>query len=172
MSPPQPSRRRFVVMGVSGCGKSTIAAALAHELEVEFLEGDAFHSPANVRKMAAGIPLTDQDRAPWLAALADRLREARDAGRGLVMTCSALKRAYRDVLRGGAPDVQLIFLDGPKELIAERLASREGHYMPSSLLDSQFAALEKPGPDEHAWLCDISDSPDDIVADLVARVTG
>lgn len=165
-----PSQRRFVVMGVAGCGKSTIAAALALELDVGFVEGDAFHTPENVRKMAAGIPLTDQDRAPWLAALADRLRDACDAGHGLVVTCSALKRAYRDVLRRRDADVQFVFLDGPKALIAERLASRTGHYMPSSLLDSQFAALEKPGPDERAWLCDISDSPDDIVADLVARV--
>lgn len=157
-------------MGVAGCGKSTIAAAFAREMNVEFVEGDAFHTPDNVRKMAAAIPLTDQDRAPWLAALAGRLRDARNARRGLVMTCSALKRAYRDVLRGGDPDVQFVFLDGPKDLIAERLASRTGHYMPSSLLDSQFAALERPEPDEGAWLCDISDSPDDIVADLVARI--
>ena len=161
---------RYVVMGVAGSGKSTIAAALARELDVAFVEGDEFHPPENVRKMAAGIPLTDQDRAPWLAALAARLREARRASQGLVMTCSALKRAYRDILRGGAADTQFVFLDGPKALIAERLASRTGHYMPSSLLDSQFAALEKPTPDEHAWLSDISDAPDDVVADLVARV--
>lgn len=162
---------RYVVMGVAGCGKSTIAAAFALALDVDFVEGDAFHTPANVRKMAAGVPLTNEDRAPWLVALADRLRQAREARVGLVMTCSALRRAYRDVLRGGAPDVQFIFLDGPKALIAERLASRTGHYMPMSLLDSQFAVLEKPGPDEGAWLCDVSDSPDDIVADLVARVS-
>jgi carbohydrate kinase (thermoresistant glucokinase family) len=165
------SPRRFVVMGVAGCGKSTIAAALARELAVEFIEGDAFHTPDNVRKMAAGIALTDQDRAPWLATLSECLRNARNAQRGLVMTCSALRRGYRDVLRRGDPDAQFIFLDGPKDLIAERLASRTGHYMPSSLLDSQFAALERPEPDEGAWLCDISDSPDDIVADLVARIT-
>jgi gluconokinase len=157
-------------MGVSGCGKSTIASALAAELDVTFVEGDAFHSPENVRKMATGVPLTDEDRGPWLAALADRLRDARAAARGLVMTCSALKRAYRDTLRGGDPAVQFVFLDGPKALIAERLASRAGHYMPARLLDSQFAALEKPGADERAWLCDISDSPDDIVADLIARI--
>ena len=162
---------RYVVMGVAGCGKSTIAAALAHELDVPFVEGDAFHPPDNVRKMSAGIPLTDQDRAPWLAALAEQLREARERRHGLVMTCSALRRAYRDVLRSGAPDVQFIFLDGPKPLIAERLASRTGHYMPPSLLDSQFDALERPQPDEGAWVCDISDSADDIVADLVARVS-
>lgn len=163
---------RYVVMGVAGCGKSTIAAALANELDVEFVEGDAFHTPENIRRMAAGIPLTDEDRAPWLAALAKRLRDARDAGRGLVLTCSALKRVYRDVLRGGAPDLQFVFLDGPKALIAERLASRTGHYMPSSLLDSQFATLERPTPDERAWVCDISDSPDDIIADLMGHVRG
>jgi gluconokinase len=162
---------QYVVMGVAGSGKSTIAAALALALDAEFVEADAFHSPENVRKMTAGIPLTDADRAPWLSALAARLREARRAQRRLVMTCSALKRKYRDVLRTGAPDVQLIFLHGPKALIAERIASRTGHYMPPSLLDSQFAALETPAPDERAWLCDVSDSPDDIVADLVNRVT-
>ena len=159
------------MMGVAGCGKSTIAAAFAVALDVEFVEGDALHSAENVRKMAAGIPLTDHDREPWLTALAHRLRVARDEHRGLVVTCSALKRTYRDLLRTGDPDVQFVFLDGPKALIAERLASRAGHYMPASLLDSQFAALEKPGPDERAWLCDVSDSPDDIVADLVSRVT-
>ena len=167
---PSPESRRYVVMGVAGCGKSTIAAALAGALEVQFVEGDELHPPGNVRKMAAGIPLTDEDRAPWLAALADRLRAARDRDRGLVMTCSALKRRYRDVLRGGDPDARFIFLDGPRALVAERLASRTGHYMPASLLDSQFAALEKPGPDENALYCDICDSADDIVADLVTRV--
>lgn len=156
-------------MGVAGCGKSTIAAALASELDVEFVEGDEFHPPENVRKMAAGVPLTDEDRAPWLAALAGRLRAARDADHGLVMTCSALRRKYRDVLRSGDPDVRFVFLDGPRELIAERLASRMGHYMPASLLDSQFAALERPEADENVWRCDISDSADDIVADLVKR---
>lgn len=166
---PSPRSLRFVVMGVAGCGKSTIAAALAIELDVEFVEGDEFHPPENVRKMAAGIPLTDADRGPWLAALAGRLGAAREADLGLAMTCSALRKKYRDVLRGGDPHVQFIFLDGPRELIAERLASRMGHYMPASLLDSQFAALERPGPDENAWRCDVSDSADDIVADLVTR---
>lgn len=166
---PSSRSRRFVVMGVAGCGKSTIAAALAIALDVEFVEADEFHPPENIRKMAAGVPLTDEDRAPWLAALAARLRAARDADLGLVMTCSALKRKYRDVLRRGDPDVRFIFLDGRRELIAERLASRLGHYMPGSLLDSQFAALERPGQDENVWRCDISDSADDIVADLVKR---
>lgn len=157
-------------MGVAGCGKSTIGSALAIALDAEFVEGDEFHSPENVRKMAAGIPLTDEDRAPWLAALAVRLRAARDADRGLVMTCSALRRRYRDVLRSGDPHVRFVFLDGPRDVIAERLASRVGHYMPGSLLDSQFAALERPESDENVWRCDITDSADDIVADLVKRV--
>ncbi len=113
--------------------------------------------------MKAGIPLTDDDRAGWLRSLAARLREAGDAGTGLVLTCSALKRSYRDVLRGGAPDLQFVFLRGPRELIAERLASRRGHFMPASLLDSQFATLEEPSPDEHAWVCDIRESAEDIV---------
>lgn len=156
-------------MGVAGCGKSTIASALARAFDVEFVEGDELHTPENVRKMAAGIPLTDADRAPWLAALAERLRAARLADRGLVMTCSALKRRYRDVLRGGDPEVRFVFLEGPRALIAERFAGRTGHYMPASLLDSQFATLERPDADEKVWVCDISDTPDDIVADLLKR---
>ena len=166
---PSPGSRRFVVMGVAGCGKSTIASALARAFDVEFVEGDELHTPENVRKMAAGIPLTDADRAPWLAALAERLRAARLADRGLVMTCSALKRRYRDVLRGGDPEVRFVFLEGPRALIAERFAGRTGHYMPASLLDSQFATLERPDADEKVWVCDISDTPDDIVADLLKR---
>jgi gluconokinase len=157
-------------MGVAGSGKSTIGAALARALGVDFVEGDDYHPRENVERMAAGIPLTDADRAGWLRGLADRLREARHEGRGLVMTCSALKRAYRDVLRSGAPELQLVFLRGPRSLIAERLAGRRGHFMPASLLDSQLATLEEPGPDEHAWVTDASVPPDEIVARLVAKV--
>jgi gluconokinase len=157
-------------MGVSGSGKSLIGAALAAALGVDFVEGDEYHPAENVRRMAAGIPLTDDDRAGWLRALATRIRESRDAGRGLVLTCSALKRAYRDVLRSGAPDLQLVFLRGPRALIAERLASRSGHFMPASLLDSQLATLEEPSPDEGAWVCDIDESPESIVNAVVARV--
>jgi gluconokinase len=161
----------YVVMGVAGSGKSTIGAALARALGVDFVEGDDYHPAENVERMARGIPLTDDDRAGWLRALAARLREAREAGSGLVMTCSALKRAYRDVLRAGAADVRFVFLRGPRELIADRLARRRGHFMPSSLLDSQFATLEEPTPDEGAWVCDIRESPDALVAALVARVS-
>jgi gluconokinase len=158
-------------MGVSGSGKSVVGAALARALGVDFVEADEYHSAENLKRMASGIALTDADRAGWLRALAVRLREAKDAGTGLVMTCSALKRSYRDVLRSEAPGVRFIFLKGEHDLIAERLAGRRGHYMPASLLDSQLATLEEPAPDEHAWVSDIRDTPEDIVASLVARAS-
>jgi gluconokinase len=164
-------KRLYVVMGVSGSGKSVIGAALARELGVGFVEGDSYHTGENVERMALGIPLTDEDRAGWLNALATRLREANDAETGLVMTCSALKRSYRDILRAGASDLHLVFLKGPRALIAERLAGRRGHFMPPSLLESQLATLEEPGPDERAWVCDIRQSPQDLVAALVARAS-
>jgi gluconokinase len=161
----------YVVMGVSGSGKSLIGAELARALDVEFVEGDGYHPPENIRRMSSGIPLTDADRAQWLLSLAARIREARDAGTGLVMTCSALKRSYRDILRAAASDLRFVFLKGDKAVIANRLASRRGHYMPASLLDSQIATLEEPSPDEAAWVCDISESPEGLVADLVARAS-
>jgi len=165
------SRGLYVVMGVSGSGKTVVGTALARALGVEFVEGDDYHPADNVKRMAAGIPLTDDDRALWLRALAARLREAKDAGTGLVMSCSALKRSYRDVLRAQAPEVTFVFLKGRRDLIAERIAGRHGHFMPPSLLESQFAALEAPSPDEHAWVCDISKAPEDLVAALVARAS-
>ena len=155
-------------MGVAGSGKSVIGAALATALDVDFVEGDEYHSAENVQRMSAGIPLTDADRARWLRALALRIREAKDAGTGLVVSCSALKQAYRDILRAEASDLRFVFLKGEPALIAERLAGRRGHFMPPSLLDSQFAALEEPSPDEDAWVCDVRQSPQDIVAALVA----
>lgn len=163
------NKRLYVVMGVSGSGKSVIGAALASALGVGFVEGDSYHAAENVERMALGIPLTDEDREGWLNALATRLREANDAGTGLVMTCSALKRSYRDTLRAGAGDLHLVFLKGQRALIAERLAGRRGHFMPPSLLESQLSTLEEPGPDERAWVCDIRQSPQDLVAALVAR---
>jgi gluconokinase len=162
---------QYVVMGVSGSGKSLIGAAFARALGVDFVEGDGFHPAENVQLMAAGIALTDADRAQWLRSLADRLGEAKSTGVGLVMSCSALKRSYRDVLRSKASDLQLVFLRGDRELLAERLASRRGHFMSPSLLDSQLTTLEEPATDEHAWVCDISEAPIDLVADLVARVS-
>jgi gluconokinase len=165
------SKGLYVVMGVSGSGKTVIGASLARALGIEFVEGDDYHSPENVKRMASGIPLTDDDRAVWLRSLAARLREAKDAGTGLVISCSALKRSYRDILRAEAGELRFIFLKGQRALIAERLAGRRGHYMPTSLLDSQFAILEEPSPDEDAWVCDISESPEDLVAALVARAS-
>lgn len=155
-------------MGVAGAGKSLIGASFASALDVAFTDADGFHPAANVAKMAAGIPLTDADRAGWLEALALRLADARLAGEGLVLACSALKRAYRDVLRGGDPELQLVFLTGSERLISQRLEARTGHYMPTSLLASQLATLEPPAADESPWICDASESPDAIVARLLA----
>jgi gluconokinase len=162
---------RYVVMGVAGAGKSLIGSAFARALGVDFVEGDAYHPRENVARMAAGIPLTDDDRLGWLRALADRLGAAAEADEGLVMACSALKRSYRDLLRARDPSVRFILLHGPRSLVAERLAERRGHYMPASLLESQFATLEIPSPDEGAWTCDIAAPPEAIVAALLARAS-
>jgi gluconokinase len=158
-------------MGVAGSGKSLIGALLARALGVEFVEGDAYHSPENVARMSAGVPLTDEDRQVWLAAIAARLNEARRAGLGLVVSCSALKRRYRDVLRAGNADVQFVHLQGTRTLLERRLTGRRGHFMPASLLDSQLADLEPPAADEYVMVCDISEPPEVIVAGLVARPT-
>ena len=160
----------FVVMGVSGSGKSLIGALLAGALVIETVEGDVYHPPENVARMSAGIPLDDEDRQPWLAAIAARLDAARQAGVGLVVACSALKRGCRDVLRAGGADTQFVYLEGTRGLLEQRLAGRRGHFMPSSLLDSQLATLEPPSPGEHVWVCDIAEPPDAIVAGLVARI--
>jgi len=160
----------YVIMGVAGSGKTTIGAQLARALDIPFVEGDDLHPRANVERMAHGIPLTDEDRRPWLLAIARRLQEAERSGSGIVVTCSALKRSYRDLLRSqGSADTRFVYLRGSRPTIAERLADRRGHFMPASLLDSQFAALEEPGPDENASVCDISESPDAIVANLVQQ---
>ena len=161
----------YVVMGVAGSGKSLIGAAFARALGVDFVEGDEHHPAENVARMAAGISLTDDDRVEWLRSISERIRQARAAGQGLVVACSALKRRYRDFLRAksGVPDLRFVFLRGDRSLIASRLTSRRGHFMPASLLESQFDALEKPAPDEGAWVCDVGQPPEDIVAGLVAR---
>ena len=161
----------YVVMGVAGSGKSVIGAAFAHALDVEFVEGDDFHSARNIERMSAGIPLTDDDRADWLHALAFRLRVSHNADDGVVIACSALKRSYRDILRAGAPDTRFIFLNGPRKLIAKRLAERPGHFMRAAMLDSQFATLEEPSDDENPWVCDIRRPPDEIVKDLFTRAS-
>lgn len=165
------NRDLYVVMGVAGSGKTLIGAAFAGALGVDFVEGDEYHSAENVRRMASGIALTDDDRAEWLHSLAARLGEAKEAGTGLVMTCSALKRSYRDILRAEAGALRFVFLRGERALIAERLAGRHGHFMSPSLLESQLATLEEPSSDEDAWVCDIRQQPPDIVAALVARAS-
>jgi gluconokinase len=157
-------------MGVAGAGKTVVGSLLANGLGAPFLEGDDLHPPANVRKMAQGIPLTDDDRQPWLAAIAARIAVAKRSGAGLVVACSALKRAYRDVLRGADADLRFVHLTGDRALIAQRLAHRAGHFMPQSLLDSQLATLEIPSPDEHAWTRDVAETPPSIVAWIVARL--
>ena len=158
-------------MGVSGSGKSVIGAAFARALDVDFVEGDEYHPAENVDRMSRGIALIDDDRAGWLRSLAARIGEAKKAGTGLVMTCSALKRSYRDILRAQSRDLQFVFLRGQKSLIAERLAGRRGHFMPPSLLESQFTTLEEPSPDEDAWVCDITQSPQEIVDGLIVRAS-
>jgi gluconokinase len=159
----------FVVMGVCGSGKTAIGSALAAALDIEFVEGDAYHPPENVARMRAGVALTDSDRAGWLRSLATRLAEAREQCSGLVIACSALKRRYRDVLRSAASDIQFVYLRASRALVAERIANRKGHFMPASLIDSQFEALEEPSPDENAWAVDVSEAAHVLVARLVAR---
>jgi gluconokinase len=155
-----------VVMGVTGSGKSTVGMALAERLGVPFADADDFHSPENVAKMRAGTPLDDTDRLPWLRSIAAWLREREDA----VVTCSALKRAYRDILREGAPDLLFLHLDGDKETVRQRVSGRAGHFMPESLVDSQFAALEPLEADERGIVVDFARPVADIV-DEVASVT-
>lgn len=160
-------RELVVVGGVSGSGKSTIGALLAQRLEVPFIDADSLHPEANVTKMAAGLPLTDIDRAPWLVRIGEVLSE-HDAT-GLVLACSALKRAYRDTIRAVEPSTVFITLSGSRELIAGRLAERSNHFMPPSLLDSQLAAFEPLGDDEAGADVDVAANVDDIVA-AAARV--
>jgi gluconokinase len=167
-SPPAPAI--VIVMGVSGCGKSTIGALLASRLHSEFEDADWFHPPSNVDKMHSGIPLTDEDRWPWLDSIAAWIDEARGAGRRGVIACSALKRRYRDVLIGDRADVRLVYLKGDETLIARRLATRHEHFMPRSLLHSQFEALEEPGPAEKPITVSIEPKPPEIVARILSAM--
>jgi gluconokinase len=157
----------LVVMGVSGSGKSTIGTQLALALHWEFEDGDWFHPARNIDKMHAGLPLTDEDRAPWLIAIADFIDQARLSGRHAVVACSALKRRYRTVIIGNRPDVRLIYLKGSMELIGRRIAARHEHFMPQSLLQSQFDALEEPGPDEHPIVVSVEPRPREIVGEIL-----
>jgi carbohydrate kinase (thermoresistant glucokinase family) len=156
-----------VVMGVSGSGKTTVAVLLAAALGCPFLEGDDLHPAENIEKMHAGIALTDADRLPWLRSIAERIDFWRARGESGVVTCSALKRSYRDILIGSRPDVTLVYLEGSYDLIRRRMVARHEHFMPVGLLDSQFATLEAPVPDEHAITVGIAGGPSDIVAEIV-----
>ena len=162
----------LILMGVSGSGKTTIGDALAARLGWRFEDGDSFHPASNVAKMSAGQPLTDEDRQPWLQAIADEIDRTCKAGERVVIACSALKRAYRAILLHGRKDVRFIFLDGSQELIAERLDRRRGHFMPPELLTSQFTSLESPGPDEPAITVSIDATVDAIVDDIVRQLKG
>ncbi|WP_019928735.1 gluconokinase [Nocardia sp. BMG111209] len=163
-----PSPPILLVMGVSGSGKTTIGSLLAGRLGWEYAEADGFHPPANVEKMAAGHPLTDEDRWPWLAAIGAWIDRTSAAGRAGVVTCSALKRSYRDLLRDGRPQVRLIYLDADPETVARRLTARHGHFFPPDLLASQFTDLETPTDDENPVRIPIDEEPTVIVDALIA----
>ena len=159
-----------IVMGVSGSGKTTVAVMLAGALGVDFLEGDDLHPRSNVEKMKSGTPLTDADRLPWLQAIARQIDDWRSQGKSGVVTCSALKRAYRHILIGERLEVRLVYLRGSYELIHQRMAARHEHFMPVGLLQSQFATLEEPGADERPIVVDVAGSPPDIVAEIIRRL--
>lgn len=160
----------LVVMGVCGSGKSEVGRSLATALGAHFVEGDDFHPPANVARMEAGIPLTDADRQQWLHTLCGQLQQAAAAGCGVVLSCSALKRRYRDLLRQGCPGLGFVYLKGERALIESRMRARQGHFMPLALIDSQLADLEPPQPDEAAIEADIRQTVDVMVAGIVASL--
>ena len=157
-----------VVMGVSGSGKTTVARAIAEATGFDFAEADSFHSPQSIAKMEAGTALTDEDRWPWLRALSTWMREQAEVGTSTVITCSALRRSYRDLLRDGPPSVDFLHLAGPAEVIRERMSDREGHFMPASLLQSQIDTLEALEADESGIVLDLRHPPERIVAEAVA----
>ncbi len=164
---PATGPQHVVVMGVSGCGKTTLGEMLAGALGWPFDEGDRYHPPANVAKMAAHIPLEDADRWPWLEALARLIAGHERAGESSVLACSSLKRAYRDVLRSGGSRVRFVHLHGPREVLAARLAARKGHFFPPDLLASQFATLETLAPDEDGFVVDLALDPEAQVAEAL-----
>jgi gluconokinase len=161
----------LIVMGVSGSGKSTVGALLALRLRWEFEDADWLHPASNVDKMHSGIPLTDEDRRPWLAAIAAWIDTTRRSGGHGVVACSALKRRYRDVLIGDRANVRLVYLKGDETLIARRIATRHEHFMPRSLLHSQFEALEEPGADENPLIVSIEPTPREIVARILSKLS-
>jgi gluconokinase len=162
----------IILMGVSGSGKSTIGYRLATKLGCQFQEGDEFHSKENVDKMSKGMPLTDSDRLPWLRRIAAQIDEWRSAGRGGVISCSALKRSYREIILSKRTEVMLVYLKGSYDLIRRRMLARKDHYMPVRLLDSQFAALEEPTPDEHPVIIGVDQSPAESVAQIIFEIRG
>lgn len=162
----------IIVMGVAGSGKTTIGEKLAQRLGWPYEDGDKFHPKANVEKMSAGHPLTDEDRWPWLRAIAAEIDKVGAEGGHVVIACSALKRAYRDVLVHGRADVRIVYLDGTQDLIAGRLKARKGHFMPATLLESQFKTLQPPGADEHPVTVSIDASVDAIVGDILRKLAG
>lgn len=166
----EPTALVLVVMGVSGSGKTTIAHELANRLGWTFEEGDVLHPAANVAKMHAGIPLDDADRAPWLNAVAEWIDRQRARNASGIITCSALKRSYRDIIIGDRPNVRVVYLRGSYELIASRLAQRHGHFMPASLLKNQFDALEEPAADENPLIVEIGSTPAKIVDSIIDRL--
>lgn len=157
----------IVVMGVASSGKTSLGERLAGELGWPFRDADSFHPPENVAKMSSGTPLTDEDRKPWLAAIAAWIDDLRNSGRHGIVTCSALKKAYRDVIIGCRPDVALVYLKGSRELIGQRMASRQHHFMPLALLDSQFATLQEPGQDERPFVVSVEATKDAIVRNVI-----
>ncbi len=160
----------LLLMGVAGSGKTTTGELLSRRLGWPFRDADSFHPPANIEKMSRGVPLTDEDRWPWLHAIAAWMDERLARGEHGIISCSALKRAYRDVLLGGRPRARLVFLKGEKSLIAGRMAARTDHFMPPALLDSQFATLEEPGPDEDALVVDVTPPPEAVAAFIASRL--
>ena len=155
-------------MGVSGSGKSTVGALLAGKLGWQFADADSFHPLANIEKMAAGQPLTDEDRLPWLRAISGWIDQQIATGRRGVVTCSAQKRSYRAVLR--RPEVQIVYLEGSRELIAARMTARNGHFFQPAMLDSQFAALEEPAPDENVLVVPIGGAPLEVVDEILSKL--
>lgn len=159
-----------VVMGVSGSGKSTVATLLAGALGCHFQEGDDLHPRQNIEKMRSGTSLTDADRLPWLRKIAEEIEGWRARGECGVLTCSALKRSYRNIIIGNRHDVVLVYLKGSRDLIHRRMAARHGHYMPIALLDSQFATLEEPTPDEPPIIVDVGGKPAEIAHEIVRQL--
>ncbi len=160
--------RAVIVMGVSGCGKSSVGAALARRLGLPFIEGDVLHPESNVAKMAAGTPLTDEDRWPWLTVIGERMADALARGEGIVVSCSALKKIYREHLRAATGDrLAFVYLEGSRDLLGRRMGARSGHFMPLALLDSQLATLEVPTGEPAVVTVSIDQPVEGIVADAL-----